>query len=226
MVKILLYSKNKKNSAKITRILKNKNYQLQAGSLADIKNGSGGLSGAELAIFDIAGQDNAVEDYNKNIIRSVNRMAVGKLMILPPGRLKSLLGKGIDIDDFIFYQSIDSELISRIEFLLSRNKTNVPKNSIVVGTMVLNQDKYELTVDKAVIELTYKEFELLKILLQNQNKVLTRNNLFSTVWGYDFYGGSRTVDVHIRRLRSKIPSPYNLMIKTIRNVGYMFSSQI
>ena len=61
------------------------------------------------------------------------------------------------------------------------------------------------------------------LLMQNKDKVFTRINLLSTVWGYDYYGGSRTVDVHMRRLRAKIPPPYNNMLRTIRNVGYMFS---
>jgi DNA-binding response OmpR family regulator len=89
--------------------------------------------------------------------------------------------------------------------------------------MVLNLEKYELSVDSRPIVLTYKEFEMFKLLLQNRDRVFTRIDLLSSVWGYDYYGGSRTVDVHMRRLRAKIPPPYNKMLKTIRNVGYMFS---
>jgi len=99
----------------------------------------------------------------------------------------------------------------------------VTGNSIVVGELVLNLDKYELSVGGEVIVLTFKEFEMLKLLMKNKNKVFTRIKLLSLVWGYDYYGGSRTVDVHMRRLRSKIPLPYCDMLKTIRNVGYMFS---
>ena len=113
----------------------------------------------------------------------------------------------------------------RIKFLLLRMKVLIPKDSLVVGDMVLNLEKYELTINSEVVVLTFKEFEMLKLLLQNQDKVFTRINLLSTVWGYDYYGGSRTVDVHMRRLRAKIPPPYNNMLKTIRNVGYMFSHQ-
>jgi len=73
--------------------------------------------------------------------------------------------------------------------------------------------------------LTFKEFEMLKLFMQNENRVFTRMDLLSTVWGYDYYGGSRTVDVHMRKLRAKIPPPYNNMLTTIRNVGYMFSTE-
>ena len=72
------------------------------------------------------------------------------------------------------------------------------------------------------MELTYKDFELLKYLVTNQQRVVTRNELFNTLWGYDFIGESRTLDVHINSLRKKIGSPYDDMIKVIRGVGYRF----
>jgi len=76
---------------------------------------------------------------------------------------------------------------------------------------------------KSKYNLKTSELEMLKLFMQNINRVFTRIDLLSTVWGYDYYGGSRTVDVHMRRLRAKIPPPYNDMLKTIRNVGYIFS---
>jgi DNA-binding response OmpR family regulator len=72
------------------------------------------------------------------------------------------------------------------------------------------------------VELTYKEYELLRFLALNEGKVCTREMLLSRVWGYDFYGGARTVDVHIRRLRSKIEDRHHTLIETVRNVGYRF----
>ncbi len=121
----------------------------------------------------------------------------------------------------MFSDRLEEELLLRIRLALAPVKILTPKNSLVVDQLVLNLDKYELTVSGLSVELTFKEYELLKILLENQNKVFSRNKLLSVVWGYDFYGGSRTVDVHMRRLRSKLIS-YNLMLKTVRNVGYMF----
>ncbi|MCD4670255.1 MAG: response regulator transcription factor [Actinomycetia bacterium] len=102
-------------------------------------------------------------------------------------------------------------------------KVIIPEDSLVIGDMVLNLEKYELSIGTEVIVLTFKEFEILRLFMQNMNRVFTRIDLLSSVWGYDYYGGSRTVDVHMRRLRAKIPPPYNNMLKTIRNVGYMFS---
>ena len=126
----------------------------------------------------------------------------------------------------MFCDRLEEELFLRIRLALASVKILTPKNSLVIDQLVLNLDKYELTVNGLSVELTFKEYELLKILLENQNKVLSRNKLLSVVWGYDFYGGSRTVDVHMRRLRSKLDTPYNLMLKTVRNVGYMFSPAV
>lgn len=228
MVKILFYSNNKKTGSLVSKLLKSNNYEFGVRSISDMEKRSNAQDRSGLEIYDMAGRETSGKNFynsiNKNFIASVNKIVITKLMIIHPGSLRSLLDTELNIDDFIFYPNIESELISRIEFLLFKNKKAIPKNSIIIDDMILNPDKYELTVNKKIIELTYKEFELLKMLLQNLNSVLTRDSLFSSVWDYDFYGGSRTVDVHIRRLRSKLPSPYNLMIKTIRNVGYLFSS--
>ena len=125
--------------------------------------------------------------------------------------------------DIVFDSRIKDELFARISLILAENLKKLPENCLMSGSLVLNLDKYELTVNNIEIELTFKEYELLKLLLENPDKVYSRNKLLSIIWGYDFYGGSRTVDVHMRRLRSKLELPYSDMLKTVRNVGYMFS---
>ena len=149
---------------------------------------------------------------------------MAKIIIIDPIQIEFLSESKTEFDDFVLCSQLEPELTLRIKLVLLKNKIFPSKNSIVVNDLVLNLDKYELSVNNRLIELTFKEFELFKLLLQHQDKVFSRNKLLSAVWEYDFYGGSRTVDVHMRRLRSKIPPPYNLMLKTVRNVGYMFSS--
>jgi two-component system alkaline phosphatase synthesis response regulator PhoP len=125
--------------------------------------------------------------------------------------------------DFILKDNVPQELLLRAKLILRKTENQISENSITVGDLMLDLDKYELRIGGSKIELTFKEYELLKLLLENQNKVFSRNKLLSTIWEYDFYGGSRTVDVHMRRLRSKLKLPYSDMLKTVRNVGYMFS---
>jgi two-component system, OmpR family, alkaline phosphatase synthesis response regulator PhoP len=90
------------------------------------------------------------------------------------------------------------------------------------GDLTLDLANYRVAVAGRPVELTFKEYELLRFLVQNPDKVLTREALLKRVWGYDYFGGSRTVDVHIRRLRSKLEDRGHVFIETIRNVGYRF----
>ncbi len=89
--------------------------------------------------------------------------------------------------------------------------------------VVIDENSYTARVNGAVLNLTYKEFELLKYLAQHPGRVFTRAQLLNEVWGYDYYGGTRTVDVHVRRLRAKLGSDHENLIGTVRNVGYRLS---
>ena len=99
------------------------------------------------------------------------------------------------------------------------------KNLIQKGKLTIDVSKYEVRLGEKKIDLTFTEFELLKFLCVNPGTVFTREVLLSKVWGYEYYGGTRTVDVHIRRLRSKIESKSSTYIETVRNIGYKFISE-
>jgi len=229
MIGILLYLLNDNNVDKIKKAFKSESsFELSTGKPGSQVPNKGAFKGKDLVIFDITSLD--IKD-RKNIkslstdTASIHKSGLAIIFILNPDQLEILFNNGIAADGFLLSPQIETELIPRINFLLRKMKILVPKNSLVIGDMILNFEKYELKVNSEIVVLTFKEFEMLKLLLQNQNKVFTRINILSTVWGYDYYGGSRTVDVHMRRLRTKIPPPYNNMLKTVRNVGYMFSPQ-
>ncbi|NDE60473.1 MAG: winged helix family transcriptional regulator, partial [Acidimicrobiia bacterium] len=95
-------------------------------------------------------------------------------------------------------------------------------DTVDYGGLVLNLETYQASIDGHPLDLTYMEYELLKFLTQNPGKVFTREILLSRVWGYDYYGGARTVDVHIRRLRAKLGEEHANLIQTVRSVGYRF----
>lgn len=224
MINILLFSNNSRITEKINKVLNKKEFYTEVKNT--LENFPFSLDDVKLIILDITGKTSRDGINLKNTFEIADRKNIAKLILLDFNQTSFLSESEIKFDDMVFYPQIESELAIRIKAVLLKKGIFPPKNSIIVDGLVLNLDKYELSINGNPIELTFKEFELLKILLQNQNKVFTRNKLLSTIWEYDFYGGSRTVDVHIRRLRSKIPAPYNLMLKTIRNVGYMFSPQI
>jgi len=228
MIGILLYSINN-NVNKVKKAFKSESgFELSINKHRGPGPDKETLKRIDLVILDITDLDIGDRKILKRLstdTASFHRSGLGIILILDPDQLIILFNNEMVTDGFVLSSRIEEELIPRVNFLLMKMKIIVPKNSLVVGDLVLNLEKYELTVNGEIVVLTFKEFEMLRLLLQNRDKVFTRINLLSTVWGYDYYGGSRTVDVHMRRLRSKIPPPYNNMLKTIRNVGYMFSPQ-
>lgn len=229
MIKIVLYSENSENTKKIKDLLKSrKDLKIDLGKYRGSRDNSLDPANTDLVLFDITGlfkDDSIIKNGLKQINGLFSSSKTGRILILEPEQKGSLLEDLLFANDFVFLSNMKKELLARIDFLLYKMNLLVPADSLVVGKMALNMEKYELVVDGRIIVLTFKEFEMLKLLMQNRDKVFTRINLLSTVWGYDYYGGSRTVDVHMRRLRAKIPPPYNNMLKTIRNVGYMFSPE-
>ena len=166
------------------------------------------------------------KNYDYMLLKELKRIQVPKLLIMNVDQAELLLGNLIRYEDVVLLKQLSEELLLRVNLILNKYNATDLKNIIIIEDMIINLEKYELSVNGSVIELTFKEFEMMKYLIQNENKVFSRNILLSKIWGYDFYGGNRTVDVHMRRIRSKLPSPYDQMFKTIRNVGYMFSQKI
>jgi two-component system alkaline phosphatase synthesis response regulator PhoP len=128
------------------------------------------------------------------------------------------------VDDYLTLPLSAVRLAQRVRFLLWKlNKVEL-KNGLTLGDLAVDFERYEVHLDGEPVELTYKEFELLKFLATHPGKVLSRERLLDKVWGYDFYGGTRTVDVHVRRLRAKIETGGRVYIQTVRHVGYKFLS--
>lgn len=126
----------------------------------------------------------------------------------------------LPVDDFVAFSAPTEELVTRIRRAARRRAGAESSHILRCGDISIDQATYKVFVGNRPVELTYKEYELLRYLALNQDKVCTRETLLSCVWGYDFYGGARTVDVHIRRLRSKIEEHAHSSIETVRNVGY------
>ena len=129
---------------------------------------------------------------------------------------------GWGLEDYLTLPVSAKRLVERLKFLVWKLHQVDFKNGFSLGGLVIDFERYEVHVSGEPIDLTYKEFELLKFLATHPGKVFTREVLLDKVWGYDFYGGTRTVDVHIRRLRSKIETGGAAYIETVRNVGYKF----
>jgi DNA-binding response OmpR family regulator len=128
------------------------------------------------------------------------------------------------VDDIVLPGTGPAEVDARLRLLRARAATAATPGggALVLGELVIDEATYAARLRGRVLELTYKEFELLKYLAQHAGRVFTRAQLLQEVWGYDFFGGTRTVDVHVRRLRAKLGPEHEQMIGTVRNVGYKF----
>ena len=128
----------------------------------------------------------------------------------------------IEFDDFLFSPINPAELVLRINRLLRKRQKSASEELIECDGLAIDLATCEVTVDDRMVELTFKEYALLKLLASNRGRVFTRDTLLDKIWGYDYFGGDRTVDVHIRRLRGKIEASGHTFIETVRNIGYKF----
>ena len=128
------------------------------------------------------------------------------------------------IDDFVIEPWDTAEVVARMKRVLNSADDTEGREVINRGDLAIDLDRCEVTVAGRLTELTFKEYELLRVLAANPGRVFTRETLLNKVWGYDYFGGDRTVDVHIRRLRAKIEDSRHVFIETVRNIGYRFKA--
>ena len=133
--------------------------------------------------------------------------------------------RGLDLgaDDYIVKPFSVMEMVSRVKAVLRRSQPQQVSKLLKAGGLVVNLDEHTVTVDGDRVQLTYKEFELLRMFLSHPGMVYTREQLFAQVWKLDYMGDSRTLDSHIRTLRQKLDG-YGKMIETVRNVGYRWEA--
>ncbi|MCC7364548.1 MAG: response regulator transcription factor [Dehalococcoidia bacterium] len=142
------------------------------------------------------------------------------LVVLVPEEQLDRISVDLQVDDFVMLPANANELGRRIERALWRRHGIDTENYVRCGALMLDLSNYKVSVDGEALVLTFKEYELLRFLAMNAGRVFTREQLLNRVWGYDYFGGARTVDVHIRRIRSKIEIHGHQFIETVRNVGY------
>ena len=146
------------------------------------------------------------------------------VIALIPRKALSEVKNNLQSDDFITTPFDSAELILRVNQLLHRKPGHNHAEVITSGGMVIDLASCDVTIFGKRVELTFREYELLKFLASNKGRVFSRDELLNRVWGFDFFGGDRTVDTHIRRLRSKTEDQNNSYIETVRNIGYRFKA--
>jgi DNA-binding response OmpR family regulator len=144
------------------------------------------------------------------------------LLVVAPHLIAGLSLRDDLFDDFAVLPVDAEEVVARLEHLFWRSGRGLEPELVEHGPLLLNLETYQAAVAGRVLALTYMEYELLRFLSTHPGKVFTRETLLNRVWGYEYYGGARTVDVHVRRLRAKLGEEHAHLIQTVRSVGYRF----
>jgi len=188
-----------------------------------LSSGNGVLANYDLFLLEIGAED-------VGLVRSKLKQAFeGRrkppLLLVGTEEQMSASDALSDVDDFVVAPVSTFELSLRVKTSLSRTGRYDRTDAIRRGDLLIYPHTYEVFVDGERVDLTLKEYELLKFLATHVGRVFTRDVLLEQVWGYDYYGGMRTVDVHVRRLRAKIEREGRTFIETVRGVGYRFVGQ-
>jgi DNA-binding response OmpR family regulator len=176
---------------------------------------------ADVVVLDLALFSNGVAEVRSFLEARRGETPPCPVLGLSPVPEPDALATLSEVDDFILPPFRPSEVSLRVGLLLRRFSPRDQGEVIRSGPLVIDLARYEATLDGNRLDLTFKEYELLRFLAASPGNVFTRETLLNKVWGYDYFGGTRTVDVHIRRLRSKIETTMTF-IETVRNVGYRF----
>jgi DNA-binding response OmpR family regulator len=213
LLKIIIVAHHSEEISKLCGELNKHDFQCAVTSIDDVYEKIG-EENAGLLLIEFTGAPEII-----TLCRSVRKEKEFPVIALtPPEKMDSLDDL---IDDFVVKPYNSKELITRIKRLVKK-ETEVSTEPIRTAGITIDPDKYEVYVNGKLVSLTFKEYELLKFLASHPGRVFTRDALLNQVWSQDYFGGDRTVDVHIRRLRSKIEDPTHVYIETVRNIGYRF----
>lgn len=142
------------------------------------------------------------------------------LVLISGSRIDELQTRDDLFDDFIITPFLPQELETRLQHLLWQSGKGIRPELVTYGPLSLNVETYQAMLEDRALDLTFMEYELLRFLASSPGQVFTREVLLSRVWGYEYFGGARTVDVHVRRLRAKMGEEHASLISTVRGVGY------
>ena len=209
------------NAYKFQQVLSGFEVDIAAGTTLQIKKLLAPGSHHDLIIFESRGMALAnlaeivqlAEDYTCPLLVIVDAADIAQL------KLPSLVSS-----DFVLHGADLEECKARVKRLLGNDGLATPSELIVVDTMTINLATYQVTVADEPVDFTYLEYALLAFLVRHPGRTFSRDALLQHVWGFDYYGGSRTVDVHVRRIRAKLGPELAQRLETVRGVGYLWSS--
>jgi len=222
-VRILVVNKNQEEATNLVSALSERDYVVHAAHSGDEALSLIERDAPDVIILDT--EQHSIREL-RNLLSSGKRSERTQFLGLMDEEALAHYDLALGLDDFIVVPYKTSEIIARLELLRWRRDESTRSELIKCGDLVIDLSKYEVRLAGHVIILTLKEYELLCFLAANRGKVFSRETLLNKIWGYDYFGGARTVDVHVTRLRNKIEDSGHSFIETIRGVGYKFKESV
>ena len=209
------------NAYKFQQVLSGFQVEIAAGSTVQIPKLLASSTGFDLIIFEARGS--ALPSY-ETIVNLAEDRVCPLLVIVDAANIESLSLPTAPLSDFVVHGAGHEECCARVRRLLGADGASVQAELISVENMVINLGTYQVTVADEPIDFTYLEYALLSFLVRHAGHTFSRDALLQHVWGFDYYGGSRTVDVHVRRIRAKLGPELAQHLETVRGVGYLWSA--
>ena len=219
--RVLLLAGSTDESCPAAEVVRREGISCQVGpDLVSLQNDRVSDGSTDAVLLDLSTMDMATAG---QFVKQCRDLKVPVLAIVPLDDLSDF-DPELDPDELMVSPFHPGELAARIRQAIFRVGGPVDSQLLKIGDLTIDLERYDVSVAGRRLALTYKEFQLLVLLASNPGRVYTREALLSQVWGYDYLGGTRTVDVHVRRLRSKIEEPGRTFVETIWNVGYRFKA--
>jgi two-component system alkaline phosphatase synthesis response regulator PhoP len=218
MFRVLIVADGSEQVREISLGLAEKGFLCSIASPEDGRLKDVGTLSADLVVIAVDGA--AAGSEMRNLPQRLKEKTRLPVVTLLSNESLDVLDTAKDVDDFVMEPWNANEVVARVRRILHRKPDADNKDLICCGDVTIDLAKCEVAFRGRLVDLTFKEYELLRFLVNNKGRVFSREALLNSVWGYDYYGGDRTVDVHIRRLRSKLDE--SDCIETVRNIGYRF----
>lgn len=218
--KVLFIADSLDNAHKFQKVLSGMDVEVEAGSSMHMRQLVTSLDACDLVIYE-TGSDGAVHSDTEALFVSEGIPSI--LLIVPDSKLNDLRLPMLLKSDFVLSSATPEECEARVRIALWPGNESSSNDFITIDNMTINLATYQVKVNGEPLDFTYLEYALLTFLVTHPGRTYSRDTLLRRVWGFDYYGGSRTVDVHVRRVRAKLGPDLAQRLETIRGVGYLWN---
>ena len=219
--KVVFIADSLDNAHRFQQVLSALNVDVAAGSTVQLGKLLSAEVAPELVIFEARGN---ARSYLGQVVQQVEDLPAPLLLIVNEEELPSLQFPTTVASDFVMHGASVAECTARVKRLMTSQEEPASLDCISIDGLVINLATYQVTINGEPIDFTYLEYALLSFLAKHPGRTFSRDALLQRVWGFDYYGGSRTVDVHVRRIRSKLGPDLAERLETVRGVGYLWNA--